>query len=127
MAVHPLYRQSLYPAHLALGLATTILLSGCTVRHTPAEPTPVYSEGLPKGATPLAVERISINAPEAQPSDADEAPAQSDTSAATAEPSATPPSETQASEAQQQSSATPPPASTEAAEKTEAKAAPTKK
>lgn len=127
MAVHPLYRQSLYSAHLALGLATTILLSGCTVRHTPAEPTPVYSEGLPKGAAPLAVERISISAPEAQRTDADEAPTQSDVSAATAEPSTTPPSETQASDTQQNSSATAPPASTEAAEKTEAAATPTKK
>lgn len=66
MAQYLSHKHSLYPTHLALGLVATFILSagGCAVRHTPPEPTPVYSEDLPQGAAPLAVERVSVNAPD---------------------------------------------------------------
>ncbi len=53
----------------ALGLVllgSSLGVSACAVAPTPAEPTPVYADGLPQGAEPVPVERVSINEPEAK-------------------------------------------------------------
>ena len=39
-------------------------LAGCSVHPSPAEPTPVYAEGLPSDAQPVPVQKLSIAEPE---------------------------------------------------------------
>lgn len=56
--------RQLIKGQLSLCLLAGVLGMGCTVAHTPAEPTPVYASALPQ-AEVVAVERLSVNRPEA--------------------------------------------------------------
>ncbi len=53
------------PWHLLFILGSLLAGAACNATPTPAEPTPVYSEPLPQ-ASPVTVERLSINEPEAR-------------------------------------------------------------